>query len=195
MDSLSEQKAQPNQDIAVVSLVLGILSLAIPVIGILLGIIAIILGIVFLNHKTRDGRKSAVAGIVTGSVSVFINIFFVVLVFFALPSLRMSQRDTMRRNDMPQLSSAISNYQTENEGDVPPLEIVSSDAFFETYMSSTRENFRISQSYQPYAIGSESVSLTEIKYEPYQNCDGETSLTSYRLIVGLENSGEYCTSN
>lgn len=41
------------------------------------------------------------------------------MVFIALPSLQRSQRDTQRRNDMANVSSKITQYQTNNNGKLP----------------------------------------------------------------------------
>ncbi len=41
------------------------------------------------------------------------------MVFIALPALQRSQRDTQRRNDMSRLASAITNYQSNNNGKLP----------------------------------------------------------------------------
>ncbi len=41
------------------------------------------------------------------------------MVFIALPALQRSQRDTQRRNDMSRLASAITNYQSNNNGRLP----------------------------------------------------------------------------
>lgn len=41
------------------------------------------------------------------------------MVFIALPALQRSQRDTQRRNDMSRLSTAINQYQTNNNGKLP----------------------------------------------------------------------------
>ena len=41
------------------------------------------------------------------------------MVFIALPALQRSQRDTQRRNDLARLSTAITQYQTNNNGRLP----------------------------------------------------------------------------
>lgn len=41
------------------------------------------------------------------------------MVFIALPALQRSQRDTQRRNDMSRLASAVTNYQSNNNGKLP----------------------------------------------------------------------------
>lgn len=42
------------------------------------------------------------------------------MVFIALPALQRAQRDTQRRDDMAQVSEAITQYQTNNNGKLPP---------------------------------------------------------------------------
>ena len=41
------------------------------------------------------------------------------MVFIALPALQRSQRDTQRRNDLARLSTAVTQYQTNNNGRLP----------------------------------------------------------------------------
>ena len=41
------------------------------------------------------------------------------MVFVALPALQRSQRDTQRRDDFARLATAITQYQTNNNGKVP----------------------------------------------------------------------------
>ncbi len=41
------------------------------------------------------------------------------MVFIALPTLQRSQRDTQRRNDMARLVTAVTNYQSNNNGKLP----------------------------------------------------------------------------
>lgn len=41
------------------------------------------------------------------------------MVFIALPALQRSQRDTQRRDDMSKVTNAITQFQTNNDGDLP----------------------------------------------------------------------------
>ena len=57
------------------------------------------------------------------------------MVFIALPALQRSQRDTQRRDDLAMFATGITNYQTNNRGQVPTTKAKWKE-FFTTYMKS-----------------------------------------------------------
>ena len=59
------------------------------------------------------------------------------MVFVALPALQRSQRDTQRRQDYADLSSAISSYMTNNNGQLPPE---NADLAANQYINSTGQD-------------------------------------------------------
>ena len=59
------------------------------------------------------------------------------MVFVALPALQRSQRDTQRRQDISRLASALTQYQTNNDGSLPDSSAngTSGDAFQSSYLT------------------------------------------------------------
>lgn len=56
------------------------------------------------------------------------------MVFIALPALQRSQRDTQRRDDMARFASQLSQYQANNNGDVPAADTTSWEKFVKSYL-------------------------------------------------------------
>lgn len=82
--------------LAVASLVLGIAGVCLCVIGILPGMVALVLGIVALaqiraGKEELGGAGMAIAGIVTGGLSVVLALFIVVVAAIAIPALKQSR--------------------------------------------------------------------------------------------------------
>ena len=166
-----------GQGLAVPSLVLGILAIVTSIvwyIGIVLGVLAIIFGAISI----KNGRKKAIAGIVTGSIGVILSLLIIWLVSAALPSLQQSQRDTARKNDVSVASSAVITYTSNNRGQMPD-----SAADFSQY---TTDLTLVS-------VESEGTSTTDKAiYKKGTNCDGVVAPRAYAITVLLENGSEYC---
>lgn len=173
--SKSEQTG--GQGLAVTSLVLGILAIVTSIvwyIGIVLGVLAIIFGAISI----KNGRKKAIAGIVTGSVGVVLSLLIIWLVSAALPSLQQSQRDTARKNDVSVASSAVITYTSNNRGQMPD-----SAADFSQYITDLTL----------VSVESEGTSTTDKAiYKKGTNCDGVAAPRAYAITVLLENGSEYC---
>ena len=76
MKSASKTKQTGGQGLAIASLVLGILAIVTSLvwyIGITLGVLAIIFGAISI----KNGRKKAIAGIVTGGIGVILSLLIV----------------------------------------------------------------------------------------------------------------------
>ena len=178
-DSMAETN-QPQQTdgqgLSITSLVLGILAIITSLvwyIGIVLGILAIVFGAVSVK---KQGRKKAIAGIVTGSVGIVLSLLIVWMVNAALPALQKSQRDTARKNDVSVLTTDILDYQTNNRGQLPAANDLSSSSLG-----------------QITSITSEGQPTTDSAiYTVGKNCDGVASERAYSITVELENGSPYC---
>ena len=101
-------QAQPSNDLAIVSLVLGIMSLTGP--GLLLGIPAIITGSIALK-KNQNNRNLSITGLITGIVSTVFSLIFLVFIAFVIvwsidnPGDLNQPSYQYRQNGQPQRSS------------------------------------------------------------------------------------------
>lgn len=176
MTENSKTQQMDSQGLSIASLVLGILAIVSSVvwyIGIVLGVLAIIFGAVSVK---KQGRKKAIAGIVTGGVGVVLSLLIVLMVQLALPSLQKSQRDTVRKNDVSVLTTDVLSYQTENRGQLPAASDLSTSSLG-----------------QVTSIASGGEPTTEsAAYKTGTNCDGVSSNRAYSITVLLENGSEYC---
>jgi len=75
---------------AITSLILGIVSIPfiwVFGIGIILGILSIIFGIISLRNIKKEklaGKNMAIAGIITGCISIILVLFIVILAYFGI---------------------------------------------------------------------------------------------------------------
>ena len=173
--SKSEQTG--GQGLAIASLVLGILAIVTSIvwyIGIALGVLAIVLGAISI----KSGRKKAIAGIVTGSVGVVLSLLIVSFLWFAVPALQQSQRDTARKTDVSAASSAVITYSSNNRGQMPD-----SAADLSQYITDLTL----------ISVESEGTPTTDKAiYKSGVNCDGAAATRAYAITVLLENGSEYC---
>lgn len=135
------------------------------------------------------------------------------MVFVALPALQRSQRDTQRRDDFARLATAITQYQTNNNGKVPMAMATkpSSDDFKTKYLGGA-DAFKDPDG-EAYTImfdtltGGDSANTpnpTSIDHKVYvynkAKCSGETMVASsntndYAILYKLEGSGTFCQDN
>lgn len=83
---ITNQLAKKNNSTAITSLVLGIISLMlfwIFIYSIIIGSIGIIVGIVSIAKK-RDSLNLAIAGIITSSIGLFLNIIFSAIIIIGM---------------------------------------------------------------------------------------------------------------
>lgn len=176
MTQNSKTEQSENQGLAIASLVLGILAIITSVvwyISIVLGTLAIIFGAVSVK---KQGRKKAIAGIITGSVGVVLSLLIVWIVQAALPSLQQSQRDTARKNDVSVLVTDVLSFQTENRGQLPSASDLSTTSLA-----------------QITSVAANGAPTTDTAvYKSGANCDGTASGRAYAITVLLENGSEYC---
>lgn len=130
------------------------------------------------------------------------------MVFVALPALQRSQRDTQRRDDMARVSTAITQYQTNNNGKLPTngnslvSNYLGGDEFVDPdgtkYTIEIVTSFDSSADYAKEALtfGDHKVYLVEGAL-----CNGESATKSgaqnrsFAILYKLEGSGTYCADN
>ncbi len=176
MTENSKTQQEDSQAFSIASLVLGILAIIASVvwyISIVLGVLAIIFGAVSVK---KQGRKKAIAGIVTGSIGVVLSLLILWMVQAALPALQKSQRDTARKNDVSVLTTDVTSFMTENRGQLP-----------------SAGDLTTSSLAQVTSVTGDGEPTTETAiYKTGTNCDGVTSARSYSITVKLENGSSYC---
>lgn len=134
------------------------------------------------------------------------------MVFVALPALQRSQRDTQRREDVSRVANALTQYQTNNGGALPPSKSSATslkDTLVKNYLDG--DNFK-GPSGDPYLVyiyeksnnstiaGKGSISIKRMHIYTYANCDGELPVYSsaarnYAIVLKLEGAGYYCLDN
>lgn len=176
MTENSKTEHSESQGLAIASLVLGILAIITSVvwfISIVLGVLAIIFGAVSVK---KQGRKKAIAGIVTGSIGVVLSLLILWMVQAALPSLQKSQRDTARKNDVSVLTTNVTSFMAENRGQLPSASDLSTSSLVQI---------------STVADGVEPTTDTAV-FKAGVNCDSVASARAYAITVRLENGLEYC---
>ena len=136
------------------------------------------------------------------------------MVFVALPALQRSQRDTQRRDDMARFMSQLTQYQSNNNGNVPDTQDKWSN-FVTNYLRVGGDAFEDPQTGEPYAAkkmdcasgncsapNSETISANPNTNFIYNNatCDGEnpsydSGKRKVAILYKLEGSGTYCGHN
>jgi prepilin-type processing-associated H-X9-DG protein len=106
---------------ATAALILGITGLILSpfIIGMLIGIVGIILGVVALQRPIRRGF--AVAGIITGVISLPVGVFagLIVLLMPSLGAARMAARETVTMTNMRGIVMAVQMYGVEYGNELP----------------------------------------------------------------------------
>ena len=135
------------------------------------------------------------------------------MVFVALPALQRSQRDTQRRDDMARVATAVTQYQTNNNGKLPEAgkgaslitnylggtEFVDPDGSAYTinikaFDGTTDTNNVPKNDFSAGDTGHQILFLLKAK------CNGEVAAGSsnareYAVLYKLEGSGVYCADN
>lgn len=146
------------------------------------------------------------------------------MVFIALPALQRSQRDTQRRDDLARVATAITQFQTNNNGNLPktsnytgqssPTHGGTNDAarLVGDYLNATDAtansfkdpdgtlyNLNIVASAPSASTLNSSRHTIFVVHKAY--CDGEVTSTrnananDYAILYKLEGSGTYCADN
>lgn len=176
MSEANKTEQTESQGLSIASLVLGILAIItclVWYISIILGVLAVIFGAASIKKR---GRKKAIAGIITGSVGIVLSLLIIWVVSAALPSLQKSQRDTARKNDISVLATDVLSFQTENRGQLP-----------------TANDLSTSSLAQVTSIAGDGEPTTETAvFKTGINCDGTSSARNYAITILLENGSPYC---
>lgn len=142
------------------------------------------------------------------------------MVFIALPALQRSQRDTQRRDDLARVATAITQYQTNNNGKLPDAqtcdagaELTATCSFIKNYLnpSGASSNEFVDPDGTAYgmkvvvgATGNDLKAPDSLDHIVYiytkARCDGETPATAnnarnYAILYKLEGAGVYCADN
>lgn len=127
------------------------------------------------------------------------------MVFIALPTLRTSQRDTQRRNDINRVAAQLTQYQTNNGGNLPP-------AGYDLKTNYLGGNDFVDPDGSPYTVSVVTCGKTcsfanptslDHKVYVYTNavCNNDTPTTSgagsrdYAVLYKLEGAGKICVDN
>lgn len=136
------------------------------------------------------------------------------MVFIALPALQRSQRDTQRRDDMARFSSQLSQYQANNNGNVPSTTTTAWNTFLTNYLKAGGDSFA-DPSGNDYAVtgflectgdgdctqkSTSSDKLGSIYVYSNATCDGEDPKYTQgdrkiAFTIKLEGAGIYCGHN
>ena len=134
------------------------------------------------------------------------------MVFIALPALQRSQRDTQRRDDMSRFMSQLSQYQSNNAGNVPKSK-EDFTSFISNYLSIGDDKFVDPLNGEAYIIGgyidcskedcknkSTSDNIGQIFVYSNAKCDGEdveknVGARRVAITTKLEGAGVYCSNN
>ncbi len=126
------------------------------------------------------------------------------MVFLAWPALQRNQRDTQRRNDIGRFTSQLSQYATNNNGNIPN----NTDklaSFVSTYLvnASTGETFNDPRTGEPYNVkavaAGTAINDGEVQYRAKATCSGEEIVDApgtrqAAVRIKLESSGIFCQS-
>ncbi len=139
------------------------------------------------------------------------------MVFIALPALQRSQRDTQRRDDMSRLMSAITAYQSNNNGKIP-TDATSKNTLVNNYLTTGGDTFvdPDGNNYEvqtPISISAEKTQISsgttfegsghKVYIMINAKCkDGSEGVVSYKkgnrnyaVLYKLEGAGIYCGDN
>ena len=101
------------------------------------------------------------------------------MVFIALPAIQRNQRDTGRKADVSLASSEVVDFMANYRGELPEASWL--DGLDYSVIDSVS--------------GGGMPSSTIAVYTPGVNCDGTESARAYRIVVGLESGGDFCTGS
>ncbi len=142
------------------------------------------------------------------------------MVFIALPALQRSQRDTQRRDDMARLMSQLSQYQANNNGQVPTTVDEFNKKFIQKYLLAGEDTFADPSTGETYeAQGSiidcsksndcvqksgdgdnQDKTMGHVYVYSHATCNGEDpkptqGARKIAITLKLEGAGVYCGNN
>ncbi len=139
------------------------------------------------------------------------------MVFIAFPGLQRGQRDTQRRNDMSRFLSQLSQYQTNNRGQVPDASVNAYTTFISNYLTlngkdtfedpSTGNTYVVKEVVECKSVSADTKCTADFTGEVgdiyvYANavCEGENLSVvdggrKIAIRTKLEGAGVYCGNN
>lgn len=144
-----------------------------------------------MTIERRDDPRSGFTIIEVVLVLAIAGLIFL-MVFIALPALQRSQRDTQRRDDLARLSTAITQYQTNNNNRLPNSggdvkitctsrdEECSGNGFIDNYLHGAEE-FTDPLTEKGYSVTFER--LTEAQGESVNTLSDDDEENGYRIMV------------
>lgn len=182
-----DNSQQNSQSLSIASLTLGILSIPLPFIGFILGILAVVFGSISL--KRNEGRKKAIAGIITGCVGIVLLPLLLVilhLISFSLSSLQSNSADSVRKSDVANIATEITEYESNNKGSMPSK--------YELSKAKLAQVSDIKQTeYDGYGYdGNPKPTLKIAVYTIGENCSGKAGKHNFFVTILLENDTVYC---
>lgn len=176
-----------------------------------------------LSKKQLDRSRTGFTIIEVVLVLAIAGLIFL-MVFVALPALQRSQRDTQRRQDVSRVASALTQYQTNNGGNLPgswtDKKVAGTSLqsttipFRSNYLSDLKNQsgtayalygYKLTESYLTTDGGkpigfSKLTTSDRINIYSYASCGGEIPVLSsgardFAVVLKLEGAGYYCLDN
>lgn len=156
-----------------------------------------------MNYNTKS--KSGFTIIEVVLVLAIAGLIFLI-VFLAVPALQRSQRDTQRKSDLSRYATSVSNYQSNNRGNVPTTQ-AQVDSVITRYIKVNNDQFAdpggsdyVATLSTVTATGAANVPANTVYYYTSATCAGEDAIvaTGTRKVamrIDLEGGGSYCQSN
>lgn len=159
-----------------------------------------------MNTLTNSKRGFTIIEVVL--VLAIAGLIFLI-VFLAVPALQRSQRDTQRKSDLSRLTSAISNYQSNNRGAVPTTQAeltAANTGLLDKYIKVNGDDFAdpggndYTVTLSTAATYATVVPANTMYYYTSATCSGENAAAStgarkIAVRVDLEGGGSYCQNN
>ena len=128
------------------------------------------------------------------------------MVFLALPALQRQQRDTQRRSDASRVATNLTNWKSNNNGQLP---LAANEASFVTSYLKAATEFKSPATQATYAISwvrtaadattaNASTNADAAFFGIGFNCSGETLVAAagkFGIRIPLENGGGYCVGD
>lgn len=162
-----------------------------------------------MSHKQQLTKSKTGFTIIEVVLVLAIAGLIFLMVFVALPALQRSQRDTQRRQDMARVATAITQYQTNNDGNVPTSAangVSTVGTFVKNYLNGAEFKDPDGAYYDVvFATGAKTVSATAVDHKVYvqtgATCSGERAIAAsgkprvFAVLYKLEGAGVYCADN
>ncbi len=162
--------------------------------------VGLILSIIAYKKSKSVGIKNglALAGIWVNAIFLLLTALIVAAVFSmtfaALPALQTNQRDTQRKNDALQITTAMINYAAFKRGDLPSDSEITDGTFVSNYITTGFDNWQ-SPSGEEYSMElSGKPDVDKFIFTRGVDCDSVTGDRKASVKIMLESGDEYCQS-